>query len=136
MRHAEKIADGTKDPLLTKKGEQRAKRLKEMLASADLAAIYSTPYQRNQLTVGPLAIAKNIEVVNYDPHDPEFLNSALNTYQGRTIVVCGHSNTVPELVNTLIGRQQYQQLDDGDYDDLFIVTVTEMGKGTVLVVNY
>ena len=51
---------------------------------------------------------------------------------GGTVLISGHSNTTPMLVNRLIGKERYQQFDESDYDNLFIVMATEVGNGTVL----
>ncbi|MBI2283072.1 MAG: hypothetical protein HYU71_05140 [Bacteroidetes bacterium] len=44
--------------------------------------------------------------------------------KGKTIVVVGHSNTTPRLVNLLIGENGYPDLGERVYDLHWIVTVT------------
>jgi hypothetical protein len=46
-----------------------------------------------------------------------------------TVVICGHSNTIPALANILIGKEQYKTFDDSDYGNLLIIkdgTVTHL----------
>ncbi len=136
VRHAEKVLDGSKDPALTAQGEKRAERLGQMFSSAEIGAIYSTPYERTQATVHPLAAHAEREVQSYEPKDLSFLKAALKENKGKTIVVSGHSNTIPYLVNELIGEDKFKDLDDGEYDKIFIVSVTKVGKGTVLVLSF
>lgn len=136
MRHAEKVQDGSKDPALTQEGVKRSMRLKELLASQDIAAVYSTPYIRTKSTVQPTAEEHQLAVMDYKPMQDGFLQSLLDKYQGETIVIAGHSNTIPTLVNELLGEEKYAQLDDSDYNDLFIVTVTEIGQGKEVVISY
>ncbi len=57
----------------------------------------------------------------------------LQKFAGGTIVIAGHSNTVPGLANYLTGKNELQNFDDTDYDNLLIVTVIEKGKTAKLV---
>ncbi|MEQ8471064.1 MAG: phosphoglycerate mutase family protein [Marinoscillum sp.] len=136
MRHAEKVADGTEDPVLTPEGEARAERLKNMLASQDVKAIFSTPYKRTKLTVEPLAEHKSLDIQEYQPFTKGFISELLEKHTGGTVVISGHSNTIPLMVNELIGADKFEQLTEDDYNDLFIVTVMKAGEGKEVVINY
>lgn len=136
VRHAEKVKDGSKDPSLTPEGKDRAARLANMLSPADVGAIYSTNYIRTQNTVAPLAKNCELDIQSYQPLDFAFLKEAASTHKGKTIVVSGHSNTIPYLVNELIGEEKFKDLDDSEYDKIFIVTVKKVGKGTVLMLSF
>ena len=46
VRHAEKVADGSKDPPLTEAGRARAQALAQRLSSVPVIAVYTTPLQR------------------------------------------------------------------------------------------
>jgi 2,3-bisphosphoglycerate-dependent phosphoglycerate mutase len=120
VRHAEKT--GTEDDAgLTEAGHERANLLAHKLEKVPVDALFSTPYNRTRLTLTPLAQAKNLEIDNYIPHDEGFVPFVLENYSGKTVVISGHSNTIPSLVNTLTGTTQYPHLDDQDYDTWFIV---------------
>lgn len=134
VRHAEKADDGTSDPALTPLGQARAQRLAAMLAPMEIDAVYSTPYQRTRLTGKPTADLKNLTVRDYAPHDAEFLPKLLNEHPGETVLVVGHSNTIPNLVNALTGRT-FEQLEESEYDKLFIVEVVK-GEGRAMVLSY
>ncbi|GAB5525589.1 MAG: phosphoglycerate mutase family protein [Roseivirga sp.] len=136
IRHAEKANDGTRDPGLTAEGDARAERLKELFKNADLAAIYSTPYKRTRSTVAPLAKATSIEVKEYNPRGTGFLNDIMKDHAGGTIVISGHSNTTPFVANALLGSDKFKQLDESEYNKIFVVTVSALGKGTVTMLNY
>ena len=69
VRHAEKADDGTKDPVLTDAGQQRAKNLAVILSAAGIKKVYATDYQRTQLTAKPLADRLGITVTSYNPSD-------------------------------------------------------------------
>lgn len=136
VRHAEKSNDDPRDPSLSAEGEARAKKLAEVLGSQDISAIYSTPFKRTKSTAAPLASAKSLSVEIYDFRSQTYLQDMLKNHSGGTILISGHSNTTPMVANTLLGSDQFKQLDENEYDMIFIVTVTEIGKGTVTVVKY
>lgn len=133
VRHAEKGTDDPKDPELSEAGKQRAQHLAEVLKEIKVDAIYSTPYKRTRNTVAPLAGAKGISVLNYDPSKKEEIDQLLQKFAGGTIVVVGHSNTIPGLANYLTGKSDFQNFDDSDYDNLLVVTVVERGKSAKVV---
>lgn len=125
VRHAEKMRGGD-DPKLNVAGIKRSVKLSEVLKEVDLAAIYSTDYLRTRYTAKPSAIKKNIETKIYDSSDQAyFADMILKKHNGRNILVVGHSNTIPMLVNILLGSDEYTQLDEDEYDKLFIVTLNQ-----------
>jgi 2,3-bisphosphoglycerate-dependent phosphoglycerate mutase len=129
-RHAEKENDGTKDPSLTDKGKQRAEEFANLLKNNNVRAIYSTDYKRTRETVAPLAKALDLEVIIYNPKDLESLKKEiLQEYKfGETIVVVGHSNTTPTLVNLLIDEKQFSEIDEKDYTNLYKVEIQYNGS--------
>ena len=133
VRHAEKGTDDPKDPDLSEAGKQRAQHLAQVLKETKVDAIYSTPYKRTRNTVTPLAEAKGIAVLSYDPSKKLEIDEMLQKFAGGTIVIAGHSNTVPGLANYLTGKTEFQNFDDSDYDNLLVVTVVEKGKNTKVV---
>ncbi len=87
-------------------------------------------------TVTPLAKAEGLEVRNYDANKHEAIDAMLKNFPGGTIVVCGHSNTIPWTVNYLTGKEEFKNFDDGDYDNVLIVEVIEKGRGKVVWLEY
>lgn len=136
VRHAEKSKDDPRDPSLSEEGIKRAESLNAMLKQADIAALYSSPYKRTRSTVQPIADAKGLEVNTYDPRSAAFLEDIMTKFKGKTIVISGHSNTTPNVVNALIGEDRFKQLSEDDYSKIYIVSVTEIGKGTVTLLSY
>lgn len=135
VRHAEKGNDGTKDPDLSEAGLMRAQSLAKLMQATKVDAIYSTPYKRTRNTVTPLAKEKGFDVLEYNKI--EEMDALLKKYQGGTLVICGHSNTVPALANYLIGKDSYKAFEDGDYGNIIIVSVVERGKNANVVwLNY
>ena len=58
-------------------------------------------------------------------YDPDILG--VETFKaenlGNNVLIVGHSNTTPEMVNRLIGEDLFLGLDDTDNGSLFIVTI-------------
>jgi len=136
VRHAEKSDDGTDNPHLTLKGTQRAEDLAYILDHVKLAAIYSTPFHRTRETGEPTARRQAKKIRLYQTDDQNFLDRLLEEQRGGNILIVGHSNTVPVLVNQLTGSEDFAWLHDSVYDNLYIVTVREKGQAKVLRLRF
>ncbi|MDA8686044.1 histidine phosphatase family protein [Robiginitalea sp.] len=123
IRHAEKDRSdpSNPDPELNQEGLGRAMHWAEILEDVPLDAIYSTDYERTAMTAAPTSVKKDITVQYYDPQ-------TLNVFQfkqeilGKKVLVVGHSNTTPDIVNKLLGKEnQFPAMDDSDNGSLFVV---------------
>ena len=124
IRHAEKDRTDPDDidPELTQAGLGRAMHWAEILDDVALDAIYSTDFERTSMTAAPSSVKKDIIVQYYDPQTmdiEQFKSDNLN----KNVLVVGHSNTTPDLVNRVIGEEKYYPMDDNDNGSLFIVTI-------------
>lgn len=122
VRHAEKetAVAMTSDVPLSAAGKQRAEALKDVLKDEHIQHIYSTNFVRTKSTAQPLADAIHVPVEVYDPGDTSFVWK-LKSMQGNVLIV-GHSNTVDDLVNGLMGKKEINgDLPDSEYGDLFVV---------------
>ncbi|MBN8575516.1 MAG: histidine phosphatase family protein [Cytophagales bacterium] len=128
VRHAEKATDDPKDPDLSDAGKQRAQHLAQVLRKTKVDAIYSTPYKRTRNTAAPLAESKGLSVLTYDPSKKEELDLMVQKFAGGTIVVVGHSNTIPAFANHLTGKTDFQNFNDNEYDNLLVISVVDSGK--------
>lgn len=136
IRHAEKVDDGTNDPVLTKEGEARALKVSTILTKkfGKISAVYSTNYKRTKLTATPTALKNNVKIIEYDPRAPNvFLKSLVRNHIGEVVLVVGHSNTTPTLVNLILGTEKFKPLDEKIYDSIFIVKSSEVGRGKVVL---
>ncbi len=136
VRHAEKLDDGTKDPALSEEGQTRAARLADHLQETEITAIYSTSYNRTLDTVKKIADEKELAITEHDPLQADALHAIMAKHRGGIVLISGHSNTTPHLVNRLLGEEKFQQLDESEYDNLYIATVTEVGQGQVVHLKY
>ncbi len=136
VRHAEKAGNVLTDPPLTPAGAARAHELAYALKHVKLDAVYSTPFVRTKQTVLPTAKEKGLEIKLYKPNDKDFLKNVLQAFPGGTILIVGHSNTIPRLANELIGQSEFSDLDDLIYDNLFIAYVPAEGNAVVLRMRF
>lgn len=130
VRHAERSDEGGGDPDISENGKQRAQRLADILSKTSIQAIYSTGYKRTKNTVTPLANAKGLKISIYEALKGEEIEKMLKDHAGETIVVSGHSNTIPWTANYLIGKDEFKNFDDDDYKNFLVVTVLKKGSVT------
>lgn len=121
IRHAEKV-DNSKNPNLSAIGLERAEHWKTILAQVPLKAIYSTDFLRTKQTATPIATSKNLNIVTYDPKSMD-LDQLKKQHNGEAILIVGHSNTTPELVNKIIQQKVYTPIDDTVFGNLYIITI-------------
>lgn len=124
VRHAEKATaepSMSSDVPLTPAGQQRAVHLAEVMKGAKLQQVYSTNTLRTRSTAAPTASAAGVQVTMYGPRPDSVFIRQLLSVKGNVLVV-GHSNTVDDLVNGLMGRTLLQDLPDSTYGGLYIVT--------------
>ena len=132
VRHAEKASDDPRDPALTPAGLQRAQRLAELLGRTPLAAAYATEYRRTQQTAQPAAAAHRLALASYAAGQPaaEFAGMLRRTHPRGTVLVVGHSNTVPDIVAALCGCS-VEPIADDDFGNLYRVGFDRGGRATL-----
>jgi broad specificity phosphatase PhoE len=117
-------------------GAIRASDLVRLLLETKLDAIYSTPYKRTQETVTPIAEAKGLSVLSYEPMKGEVMDSLLNVHNGGTVLVSGHSNTTPWVANYFLGAESFPNFEESDYDNVMVLSIIEKGNAKVTWLNY
>jgi len=124
IRHAEKDRTNTanNNPDLTEKGRSRAQNWAEVFKDVDFDAIYSTDYNRTQQTAKPTAESQSLKVELYDPEDL-FNDDFKKKTEGKTVLIVGHSNTNPQLVNKILGSEKYKDIADDENGSLYIVNI-------------
>ena len=135
-RHAEKES-GKKDPKLTDQGQKRAENLKDILLPLQPDRCYTTNPARCVLTTMPLAKALKSPNAHYQARDYYSLFKKIITEnQANKALIVGHSNTIPEMLNLLIGEKQYEEFDESEYSRLFLVKTKGLGESEVLELKY
>lgn len=147
VRHAEKAIDPGGDPGLSEAGEARANELARQLVDADVVAgvdaIYATQFKRTQETAQLVAAAhkdklqKDLLVNTYDAADTEtVLEEILKNHKGKIVLVVAHSNTVPELIANLGASKKVPPIADGEYDNIYIISIPWFGKTKTIRLRY
>jgi len=134
IRHAEKLRiDITdKNPKLNYEGVKRADAWKEVFTNVKLDAVYSTDYSRTKLTAKPTADSKHLPIFLYDPKDM-YSESFQHKTKGKAVLVVGHSNTTHVFANKILGRDEYNQINDDNNSNLYIVSVIDEKASSILL---
>ncbi|MET0556837.1 MAG: phosphoglycerate mutase family protein [Vicinamibacteria bacterium] len=136
VRHAEKMTVGGSDPHLSRAGKLRAEDLAHVAGASGVTAIYATNFLRTQETVAPLAAALNLTPIVMNANLTEQLVEEIqNSRRGQTVLVCGHSDTVPAIVEGLSGVA-IEPIPDTRYDGLYVVTFKDDESGRATRVRY
>ena len=123
VRHSEKNYESpNQDDLpLTECGEQRSEALAVFLADIDVKAVYSTDYARTRSTAAPTAEDKGLETQMYSAADHEGLVAEILAAR-ETVLVVGHSNTIPVIASMLTG-ENFNEIDLDVYDRIYQVVI-------------
>jgi broad specificity phosphatase PhoE len=117
MRHLQKV--DRPDPGLSETGRANAERLVAWFAKDPPKAIYVSATRRARETATPLAERLGLTPHEYDPGDTAGLVARVKAETG-TVLIVGHSNTVPEIVAGLGGARP-AALGETDFGDIFRV---------------
>ncbi len=133
-RHAEK-ADG-EDPALSPTGVARARALARLLSEAGVDAIYVTQYRRTHQTAAPLAQTLGLAVREVEARAvAQLARRVRDEHRGQVVLVVGHSNTVPAMVEAL-GAPPVGTIGEDEYGTLFVVTIDGAGRASVMRLDY
>lgn len=138
VRHAEKAASPADDPPLNPAGEARARDLWAALRDAGVSTVVTTQFARTRATAQPTASALGIVPTVVGATSPTHVQDVvteIRRHPGKTVLVVGHSNTVPAIVEAL-GAKRPSAICDSRYDDMFIVTIAGDGKASAVHARY
>ena len=130
VRHAEK-ADASADPVLSAAGQARAAALAEQLKDAHPSMVLTSPLQRTRMTAAPTADYHSVtaEAVPLDggagAHVAAIVAKVRSLPQDATVLIVGHSNTVP-LIARALGYADAADMPECEYDR--VTTLHLMGE--------
>jgi len=123
IRHAEK-ADSSKNPDLSEKGLERAQEWQLLFSELSFDEIYSTDFNRTIQTIKPISVKQNKNFSLYNPKTIDIEAFKKETF-GKTILIVGHSNTIPNMINQIIKENKYSDIEENQFGNLYIVTIFE-----------
>ena len=131
VRHAEKETSARygNNPPLSEAGTLRAQALADHLDDAGIDIIIVTQYQRTQQTAQPLADALGIEPIEFDAANAAGIAAYIEAEAvGKAVLVVGHSNTVPSIIEELGAEPPVDAIAGNDFDNLFVVLSSGPGQ--------
>jgi broad specificity phosphatase PhoE len=136
VRHAEKNPHPPGgDAGLDTRGLLRARELARVTRDSGITAVYASQFGRARLTAEPLARALGDSVRTYDANRNDLLAERIRReHAGSTVLVVGHGDSVPELIEALTGQRVAGEAVD--YDRMFVVTLGSRGGFTLLRLRY
>jgi phosphohistidine phosphatase SixA len=111
--------------VLTTNGNKRAGDLMRTLKNKNIKRIYVTQFKRTQMTADSMRLQFGIDTVHYnaDENGIDLFNKiAAHGDFNKTILIIGHSNTVPDYIKKA-GVTNYPQVNivDTEFDNLYKV---------------
>jgi 2,3-bisphosphoglycerate-dependent phosphoglycerate mutase len=136
IRHGERTdpTPANPDPHLNTVGKARAKKLIHVVGQSGIKAIYRSHFIRAKETAQPLATHLGLSAIEMD-EALQVKNDILSNHAGQTVLVIGHSDTVPDIINRL-GAGSPPVIDDSEFDNLFVVKVFSQGRASVTRLKY
>ncbi len=134
VRHAEKM-DESNDPELSTKGVERATRLAEILKMYKADKVYATDYKRTKGTVNAYMMNSKSGLQTYDVAKQTELKGRIIKNGVRRSIIVGHSNSIPQLINTISGLS-LKEFGSNDYGNLILIKTDLKKKGKVYFFNY
>jgi len=123
VRHAEK--ESGSDPVLTGKGRKRAGDLVRALKNKNVRRIYVTQFKRTQMTADSMRLQLGIDTVQYlaSENGVDLFNKiAAHGDFGKTILIIGHSNTIPDYIKKAgVANYPLTDIPDAEFDNLYKV---------------
>ena len=127
VRHAEKAEAPADDVALSPVGLQRAQALVDVLGSAGVDGIVTTQFRRSRETAAPVAARMGLTPIVVKAGGDAAAHAAATAEAvrraGTTVLVVGHSNTVPAIIEAL-GGPRLAELCESEYANLFVMALT------------
>lgn len=127
VRHFEKqLGD---DPSLTKTGHARAEALAAFFFDKSLTQVFSTEYNRTLETATSVSALKNLSIEYYDPQNLVEFATKIKTLNH--ILVVGHSNTTPQILSLMGGKDI--NIEETDYGVVYMLQKLDFEMTTQII---
>ena len=138
VRHAEKAVTPIQDPPLTEAGVARAYALATALLHMNVQAIITTELTRTRETARPFAEAHGLTLETVHTGGGEAhakaVAAAVRAHAGQTVLVVGHTNTIPEIIAEL-GGPKLPDICDSQYSG-FYTLILRGNKAELSISSY
>lgn len=126
LRHAEKASVTEENPSLSEYGIKHANYWKKVLQYIKFDRVFTTEFIRNVKTAEILSSNLSITPETYYPMSFDIVKF-INEIQGQKILIIGHSNTIPDMINRIINETKYPPMSHKNYNLLYLITINENG---------
>ena len=135
VRHAEK-ADNSPNTNLSEAGQDRAKALLRLLSHVKIDAIYTTGLHRTQQTAQFVADHNGLAIQTYeiDANFPSLTDLLAKKYKGKTVMIVGHSNTLP--INIARLTKTKVEIPESEFDNVYIIQGYGQSEPKILQLKY
>jgi broad specificity phosphatase PhoE len=140
IRHGEKASEQDQDPDLSARGRARAESLAVQLRDSGVNIIITSDLKRTIQTAAPLARLRHVspKVISLEgsveSHVQRTANEVLR-HPGATILVVGHNNTIPKIVDKL-GGGNIGDICTYEYANLIIMSIEKGKAARMLIESY
>ena len=136
VRHADiDLPPLSDDPPLNSAGRERAETLAHVAGGAGVTTIFTSVFTRTKQTVGPLATRLGLGPSEAPP-PPVLASQVLSGSLGQVVVVAGHSNTVPQIIDAFGGPASVPVIGEREFDNLYVVTTGVPGEAILVRLKY
>jgi len=141
-RYANVLVTGGDDVGLSPHGQVRAQEIARLLGAVDVVAgvdaIYVAPNRRARDTSVPISMINDAPVHTVeDPSAVEALvASILTEYKGKIILLITEPELMQPVIAEMHGSKKLPPIEEGEYDNLYIVSIPWFGKVKTLRLKY
>jgi len=141
-RYADILVSGGDDVGLSPHGQVRAQEIARVLGDVDVVAgidaIYVAPNRRARDSSVPLSVINDAPVhIVEDPAAVEALVTGILTdYKGKIILLITEPELMQPVIAEMHGSKKLPQIEEGEYDNLYIVSIPWFGKVKTLRLKY
>lgn len=135
VRHAEKASETETDPPLSERGRARAAALAEALRDARITGGIVSERRRTHETAAPSLgriVPDTVSIREGAPAHARAVAERIRSHHaGGTVLVAGHSNTIPAIM-TALGAGPLPDICDAAYANLYIMVLEEGAEPQVI----
>jgi broad specificity phosphatase PhoE len=139
VRHAEKASETDTDPPLSARGRERADALGNALRGVRLTGVIVSERRRTHETAAPAAgtlVPDTVRIAAGAAEHARGVAERIHTrHAGGTVLVVGHSNTIPQVM-TALGAGPLPDICDAAYSNLYIMILDGVASPRVIRTTY